>query len=76
MRDRRASWSCSLVSGLLVSMEGSELCRGSRRLAEAAAGSWLPSGKSPLSLCVGLQVGCVNTMGDMSREGAAVVGMG
>lgn len=40
---------------------------------EVAAGSWLPRGRSPLSLSFGgAQVGCVNTIGDMSREGATV----
>lgn len=43
---------------------------------EVAAGSWLPRGKSPLSRSFGeVQAGCVNTMGDMSREEATVAGM-
>ena len=41
-----------------------------------ATGSWLPGGRSPLNLsCGGAQVGCVNTMGDMSRDGATAAGM-
>lgn len=43
---------------------------------EVAAGSWLPRGKSPLSRSFGeVQVGRVNTMGDMSREEATVAGI-
>lgn len=63
------------MSGLLVTTGGSGAGKGRRRLVEAAAVSWLPRGKSPASLSFGgAQVGCVNTMGDMSREGARVAG--
>lgn len=56
--------------------EGSGFFRGRKRLVEAAAGSWLPKGKSPLSLSFdGAKVDCVNTMGDMSREAVTVAGM-
>jgi hypothetical protein len=56
--------------------EGSGFFKGRRRPGEAARGSWPPRGKRPLSfsLCAA-QEDCVNTMGDMSREGATVAGM-
>lgn len=64
------------MSGLLVTTEGSGPCMGRRKLVVAAGGSWPPTGKGTLSLSFGgTEVGCANTMGDMSREGAAVAGM-
>lgn len=50
-------------------VEDSQFCWGRRRLEEAAGGSWLPRGRSPVSVSLrGAQVDCVKTTGGISRE--------
>lgn len=72
MRFSSASWSCSLVRGLLATVEDSQFCRGRRRLEEAAGSSWPPRAMSPLSVSLsGAQVDCVKTTGGVSREATA-----
>lgn len=75
MRCSRASWSCGLVRALPGVLGGSGVRRGRREPLGVAAGSWLPGGKSPLTLSGGgAQGGCANTSGDMSGDGPAVGG--